>query len=718
MHVLLLSLLVLTVAGISPSRGENSPEDGEDTQTGDDDDSAAEEPAQPDPPPPPPPTPDSPPPVAVEESVEIAAPREVTTITEKISERPAIATFPAPSADELLKLVQGLHLSAHGGKGKAFQYFVRGFDAVHGSDLAVSVEGIPVNEVANVHGQGYLDLHFLPTRLVSALEVVKGSPRADRGDFAVAASAEYRLGLEREGLVLGAGLGTDLSGTAHLAFRPVGASPNTYAVGEVALGKGVGERRAFHQERVAVGAAAAVNGASAKAFAFGYNGVFESPGTLRESDIDDGSVEFYGAYPQAGGGISQRVLAGVTAEQITSRGSIQGLLWGGIRHLELRQNFTGYYFDDLHGDARLQTQQTVNGGAKIASQVAIPLLGDLTVLRAGLEVRVDRAFQGEWGIDTHDLPYQQTVSAVVLQSDAAIWGEGDLGLGDKVRLRPGIRLDHLRLSQWRRIDDDGEQVESPTWATSTALFPSPKMAVSLLPLPGLAVMGDYGRGFRSPEVRGIEDDNEAPVTFADTAQAGLRFFRWRPLEIRVVGFYTRIGNEIIFDHAAARFLATGATRRWGVEGSATVHPRPWLRLEGEVTFADGRYQDTGELIPYAPRWLGSLGIFVEEASPGKKVGSSSVRLSFGLRAWFLGARPLPGGFASHPTAVVNLTATLALKRWELGIAVDNLLQSHWRDGEFFFPSWWNKEEPRSELPVLHITAGAPFALRLTASARM
>jgi hypothetical protein len=37
---------------------------------------------------------------------------------------------------------------------------LRGFDD-HGTDIAISVDGMPVNMVSHAHGQGYADLHFV-----------------------------------------------------------------------------------------------------------------------------------------------------------------------------------------------------------------------------------------------------------------------------------------------------------------------------------------------------------------------------------------------------------------------------------------------------------------------------------------------------------------------------------------------------------------------------
>jgi hypothetical protein len=41
-----------------------------------------------------------------------------------------------------------------------------------------------------------------------------------------------------------------------------------------------------------------------------------------------------------------------------------------------------------------------------------------------------------------------------------------------------------------------------------------------------------------------------------------------------------------------------------------------------------------------------------------------------------------------------------------------VLGARWRDGEFFFPSWWDRSTAPSALPMRHISAGAPRALHV------
>ena len=81
---------------------------------------------------------------------------------------------PVNSSQDLMRLVPGLFIAQHMGGGKAEQIFIRGFDADHGTDLNVSVDGMPVNMVSHIHGQGYADLHFLIPETVSTYDFGKG----------------------------------------------------------------------------------------------------------------------------------------------------------------------------------------------------------------------------------------------------------------------------------------------------------------------------------------------------------------------------------------------------------------------------------------------------------------------------------------------------------------------------------------------------------------
>src|SRR5471032_1836410 len=107
--------------------------------------------------------------------------------TDLIVNRPALRT------GELLEFVPGLIVTQHSGDGKANQYFLRGFNLDHGTDFAVSVDGMPVNMRTHAHGQGYSDLNFIIPELVAGVTYQKGEFSAANGDFSAAGAAQFHL---------------------------------------------------------------------------------------------------------------------------------------------------------------------------------------------------------------------------------------------------------------------------------------------------------------------------------------------------------------------------------------------------------------------------------------------------------------------------------------------------------------------------------------------
>jgi outer membrane cobalamin receptor len=86
---------------------------------------------------------------------------------EEVNARP----FSRPA--EALEVVPGLIITQHSGDGKANQYFLRGFNLDHGTDLGINVDGMPVNMRTHGHGQGYADLNFLIPELIGSVNIRK-----------------------------------------------------------------------------------------------------------------------------------------------------------------------------------------------------------------------------------------------------------------------------------------------------------------------------------------------------------------------------------------------------------------------------------------------------------------------------------------------------------------------------------------------------------------
>ncbi len=127
---------------------------------------------------------------------------------------------------DVLRNVPGLVVSQHAGGGKSDQYFIRGFDADHGTDIAIYADGIPVNLTSHGHGQGYADTHWLIPETLESVDMHKGPYAARYGDFYTAGALELKTIDQIEGPTMWIAAGSPLTGTGGLNRRLVGmASP-------------------------------------------------------------------------------------------------------------------------------------------------------------------------------------------------------------------------------------------------------------------------------------------------------------------------------------------------------------------------------------------------------------------------------------------------------------------------------------------------------------
>ena len=126
-------------------------------------------------------------------AITVVAPRDLESeptnaASEKRFSGETLNTRPLQRPGDILEATPGLAVTQHSGEGKANQYFLRGMNLDHGTDLAIWLDGMPVNMRTHGHGQGYADINFLIPELVQQMTVKKGPYWAEEGDFASAGS--------------------------------------------------------------------------------------------------------------------------------------------------------------------------------------------------------------------------------------------------------------------------------------------------------------------------------------------------------------------------------------------------------------------------------------------------------------------------------------------------------------------------------------------------
>jgi outer membrane receptor protein involved in Fe transport len=644
--------------------------------------------------------------------IESQAPVAPGTATGRTIDSGTIAVTSKHTADDLLRLVPGLHISRHGGEGKAPQIFLRGFDAVHGSDIEVRVAGIPINEMSNVHGHGYVDVGFVIPEVVRTLHARKGSFELDQGSFATAGSLGFELGVpERDrGTRVQYEIGTTNRHRMLGMVAPEGGNEATFAAVEAVNDQGFGENRSARrasglgQLRVDVdpGRFVEVTGAV-------YAARFGEPGTVPVAAVEHGDIDFYDTVVDGGAGSSYRALAGLRWRDERAGGRLESRAHLGWRALALDENFTGFLLHPEMGDRRVQSHTSLSGGVRTSYEHDVtPALS----LLAGAGALADRVEQSEQQLDTMGAPWLDGPALTALQ----IAGDAHVG----ARVRPHARL---RAEAGARLDAafiDARDLRSGATASDFMTAVSPRLTAAFNLAPAWTLFGAYGRGLRSPEARavlaaaspamdpGMDGDqrHSARIISTDAAELGARGRLGEHVSLGLGAFGTWLGSEVLFDHLSGASLARQPSRRLGLELDVTYQPLNWLSLRGDVSAVDARFTDTDDPVPGAPRLLAAL------------AAQATHRAGFhgGAQLRYLAPRPLAHGATGSAAQVLDLNGGLRLGRYALTVQIDNALATRWREGEYHYASWFDTSQPRSQLPRLHYTAGHPFGVRASFTA--
>lgn len=630
-----------------------------------------------------------------------------TVSGESMRERPAMRP------GEYLEITPGLIVTQHSGEGKANQYFLRGFNLDHGTDLAISIDGMPVNMRTHGHGQGYSDVGFLIPELVDTLSFRKGPYFAEEGDFASAGAIhlDYVDKLEK-----------------NIVMGTVG-SFNYYrglAAGSVEAGQGWltgagdftfydGPWKNPDDLQRYTGLVRYVQGSRRNGFALtgmGSSAEWNSTDQIPKRAVDSGLIDRFDAIDPTDGGDSYRYsLSGRWAQ---SEGGQSTKVSGyAIRsNLNLFNNFTFLLDDPVNGDQFKQTDKRtvlgLNAAHTIPGQVgSVPLENTI-----GVQTRYD-----DIGVGLFRTAQRQVLSTVrdddVKQFSAGVFGESRQRWNSWFRTTLGLRGD------WYYAD-----VSSDTVANSgqdSYFIASPKAGLVIGPFAKTEFFANAGQGFHSNDVRGttITVDPTDGVTPADRvpllvksegAEIGVRTRAIDGLDSSLALFVLKFDSEILFVGDAGTTEASRPSRRVGIEWNNDYRLNSWLAFDLDVAWTRARFTDddpAGDRIPGAPAWVYLAGVEV-----GELLGWFAE-----TRYRFFGERPLIEDNSVKSRSTGLLSARIGY-RFEDGltIALDgfNLLDVKRSQIDYFYTSRL-AGEPVGGVDDIHFHPVEPLGVRLMVS---
>jgi iron complex outermembrane recepter protein len=664
-----------------------------------------------------------------------------------------LAEVPRANASELLKLAPGILLTNEGGEGHAEQVFMRGFDAREGQDIEFSVGGVPINESGNLHGNGYADTHFIIPELVESLRVVEGPFDPRQGNYAVAGSADYQLGLAERGLSLRYTQGSFGTERVLGLWGPPGESTHTFAGAEISRTDGFGQNRdaqraaAMAQYEGRLG----TNG-TYRLTAQGYATHFHSAGILREDDYRSGRVGFYDSYdvllhaavPE--GGDASRTSVALDLETHAGDVTFAQQVFLIRRDMRLLENFTGFLLDvqeplqSVHGQRGdlldLNVHETTMG-ARGWARLGGAWWGQRQELELGYFARADDAAGTQQRLEAATgVPYLTETNLVSELGDIGLYGDASLRFGRWVALRGGGRADlltydihdncaaqtvahpspaNLPVDQSCLTQQNFGRPREPDQVTTTSgLAVLPRASLIVGPWRGLSVSGSWGKGVRSVDPSYAIANVEAPFASITAYEVGLAFtgrVRTSTLVARSVLFQTVVDKDLIFDQTVGRNVIGVGTTRTGWLGALRFTGR-FFDESANLTLVRATYNDDGTAVPYVPSAVLRSDTALFHDLP-RLVAGYVLRGTLGAGVTYVGARPLPYGQVSDDIFTIDASAALAWGPYQVRLAATNLLGTQYRLGEYDFRSDFHSQPQPTLVPDRMFTAGAPRAVFAT-----
>lgn len=605
---------------------------------------------------------------------------------------------------ELVEAVPGMVATQHSGTGKANQYFIRGFNLDHGTDLAVSVEGVPVNMRSHGHGQGYLDLNFLIPELVQITRYRRGPYSAQVGDFSSAASIDFELyeRLDEKLLSLSAGehgyYRTLAAGSAQLTDGAVtGALDLTRYQGPWQLDEDLQQLKAF------AAYAGMLGNADLRLTVQGYDSDWNATDQIPRRAVRSGLISPRGNIDDDLGGETSRYA--LTARLDFSHWSLTA--YAIDYDFTLYSNFTYFLDDPLLGDEFEQRDARRIYGLSLHGGTDATNRRNGMVLRWGAEARFDDINEvGLFGTSSR-IRTDTVREDQVEELSVGLWGETEWQVSERLRAVLGARVD------W--YDWDVSAFRPVNSGAGDDAIVSPKATVAWRFSDHAEAYLNYGRGFHSNDVRGAtirldpasgDAIDDVPVLVrSDGAELGLRFESGEGFNATLTAFWLTLDSELVYVGDAGATEVNDATERVGFEGALFWQAMVWLALNAEYTVTDSQFkkdQGGGREIPGAVESTFTFGL----NAVWQNGLSGSVRLRW------LDEAPLVEDDAVRSDASLLVNAGLVYRRgaaqWRLDVF--NLFDREDDDIAYFYASRL-AGEPAAGIDDVHFHPLEPRSVR-------
>ena len=635
--------------------------------------------------------------------VSVIGERPVAASSQQFIPDKDILLQPQGRPSQVLRLIPGFIAVEHsGGAGKADQYFLRGFDADHGTDVAFFTDGMPINLRTHAHGQGYTDLNFIIPETIEGLDVSKGAYLPEYGDFATAGTVNFKTRqVVKEGVAQATGGQFDTQ-RYLLMFSPTKDKVRTLFAAEGYYTNGPFENgNRYFRTNLFGKMTTNLTGRDELSLTGTFlKSQWNGSGEIPFRAVTDGRLDRFGAIDPSEGGNTLRSTANMNYHyDTTSGGQFFANAYGQYYRLDLFTNFTFFLNDPVNGDGIQQSDRRVIYGGDIGYKQRGEVLGLPSIGTIGFQTRVDN-IHARLGTQTTRMPTGATTDSDILQASYAPFVKAEVQPTSWMRLSGGLRAETFTFDVRNRCETCAEQ---PAGRTGSSIV-LPKMNLILGPWASTEFFANYGEGYHSNDARSAVTPGSSPLARAQSYEVGVRSKPWGPQGIEFIATLWRLDlkSELVFVGDEGTTEIRGPSRREGVEVAARGQVWGPIYFNGSVTWTKAEFRN-GDAIPLAPEVTGYGAVLVRWPEG----------LTSQLQATYLGVRPLiedrsvksPSWIDFDLSERYQLPINLSHGRLEAFLFIQNLFNTKWEQAIFSFDSRLRSET--APVNDIHFVPGNP-----------
>ena len=613
-----------------------------------------------------------------------------------------LQTNPVNSSQEILRKVPGLFIGQHAGGGKAEQLFLRGFDIDHGTDIAITVDDIPVNMVSHAHGQGYADLHFAIPETIEKIDFGKGTYYANKGDFATAGYVSFatKENLEKSQIGLEIGQFNTKRIVSLLNLIENKKNQNAYLATEYVTTDGPFESPQNFKRINLFGKYTTVFANNSKLImsASSFSSKWDASGQIPQKLVTANLISRFGSVDDTEGGATSRSNLNVSLiKPINENLFIKSNVFYSKYDFELFSNFTFFLNDPINGDQIKQKEnRTIYG---FNTEINSKNLSKNSNYQLGLGFREDQTINSEL---SHTKNRNEILNQIKLgdidQNNMFGYANANFDFGN-FRINPAVRLDYFKFNYQDKL-----QINYKT-QSETKVKVSPKFNVSFSPNNNFQLYIKSGLGFHSNDTRVVV--NKSAQNILPTA-TGIDFGTvFKPIPKLIVSsalWYLGLQQEFVYVGDEGVVEPSGRSKRMGIDFGVRYQLSNviFYNLDANYTHARSIDNPSGQnYIPLAPDFTLTSGLSI----------SKYKGFSGGINYRYLKSRPAneDNSIVAKGYMVSDFNANYELKSIIFGLSADNVFNTKWNETQFATTSQLQNESQSTE--EIHFTPGTPFFLK-------